>query len=96
MVQEGNVIGHFVSNKGTKVDKETMEVIEKLSITNLYEGCKEFPSTCWSLSTIYKEFFKKCKTSHLIASQECTFNFNEECLSSFLRLFEECLSSFLR
>ena len=42
MVQKGIVLGHVVSNKGTKVDKVKVEVIEKLPPLTSIKGVRSF------------------------------------------------------
>jgi len=42
MVQKGVVLGHVVSNKGIKVDKTKMEVIENLPPPILVKGVQSF------------------------------------------------------
>ena len=42
MVQEGVVLIHIVSNKGIEVDKEKVEVLEKLPPPTSIKGVRSF------------------------------------------------------
>jgi len=42
MIQQGVVLGHFVSNKGNEVDKAKVEVIEKLPPPTPIKGLRSF------------------------------------------------------
>lgn len=49
MVQEGVVLGHKISEKGIKVDKAKLEVIEKLDPPTTVKGGEKFFGSRWFL-----------------------------------------------
>lgn len=66
MVQEGIVPGHKISRKGIEVDKEKIDVIEKLPPC-ISERNKEFPWLCWVLQKIHQRLFQNFKAFMAIA-----------------------------
>ena len=67
MVQEGAVLGHVVSNRGIKVDKEKIEVIEKLPAPTFAKGVRSFLGHLDFYRRFIKDFSKIAKSlTHLL------------------------------
>ena len=61
MVQEGVVLGHVVSNKGIKVNKAKVEVIEKLPPPISLKGVRSFLGHVGFYRWFIKDFSKIAK-----------------------------------
>ena len=93
MKQEWVVIVHIVSNKGIEVEKAKVEVIEKLPPPTLVKGVKSF---VWHVNFYWrfiKDFSKIAKPLTHLLVKDVPFEFDEECLSSYLRLKEVLISA---
>jgi len=91
MVQEEVVLGYIIPNKGIEVDKAKVEVIEKLPPSTSIKGVRSFIGHVGFCRWFIKYFSKIAKIAkpvyHLLI-KDMYFDFNEECLSSFLNLKE--------
>jgi len=89
MVQEVVVLGHIVSNKGIKVDKEKVEVIRKVPPwTSVNSVVRIFLGHVGFYRQYIKEFSKIVKPLTHLLVKDVPFDFNEKCLSAFLTLKE--------
>ena len=79
-------MGHNVPNKGIKVDKESMEVIEKLPPPNSLKGLRCFLRHVSFYKHFIKDFSKIAKRLIQLLFMDVLFDFSEERLSAFLRL----------
>jgi len=87
------VLGHIVSNKGIEVDKAKVEVIEKLPLPTSVKGGSSFLRHVGFYRRFIKDFSTIAKPlTHLLVN-DVPFEFNEECLNSFLRLKEALTST---
>jgi len=93
MVQEGVVLGYIVSNKGIKVDKAKVEVIEKLPPPTSGKGVRSFLGHVGFYRRFIKDFLKIAKPLTHLLVKDVLFEFNEEFLSAFLRLKEALISA---
>jgi len=87
MVQEALVLGHIVSKKGIKVDKEKVEVIKNLPPTTSAKGVRSFPRHVSFYRWFIKDFSNIAKPLAYLLVKDVPFEFNEDCLSTFLRFF---------
>jgi len=91
MMQEEIFLGHIVSNKGIKVDKVKVEVIEKLPPPTSVKGVRSFLGHVgfyW-----HKGFSKITKLDTQLLDKDVPFEFNKECLSAFHRLKEALITT---
>ena len=58
MVQEGIMLGHKVSKKGIEVDKENIEVIDKLPPSTSIKGIRSFLGHAGFYRRFIKDFFQ--------------------------------------
>ena len=86
MAQEGVILGHIVSNKGIEVDKAKVEVIEKLPPPTSVKGVRSFFRHVSFYQRFIKDFLKIVKPLIHLLIKYVPFDYNEECLSAFLRL----------
>ena len=56
MMQEGVVLGHFISPKGIEVDPAKIEVIHTLSVLAKLKEVRSFLWACKIVSTLYQRF----------------------------------------
>ncbi|CAM8948296.1 unnamed protein product [Rhodiola kirilowii] len=64
MVQEGIVLGHMVSNRGIKVDRAKVEVIEKLPPPKDVKGIRSFLGHAGFYRRFIKDFFEDSEAAH--------------------------------
>ena len=88
MVQEGVILGHIVSSKGIKVDKAKVEVIDNLPPPTSVKSIRGFLRHVDFYQRFIKDFSKIVKPLTHFLVKNLPFEFNEECLSAFLRLKE--------
>jgi len=88
MVQERVVLGHVISNRGIKVDKAKVEVMEKLPPPSSINGVRSFLGHVGFYRRFIKDFLKIAKPLTHLLVKDVPFQFNEECLSAFHRLKE--------
>jgi len=93
MVQEVVVLGHIVFNEGIEVDKTKLEVIEKLPPPTSLKGVRSFLGHVGFHRRFIKDFSKIAKPLTHMLVKDVPFDFNEECLSAFLRLKEALISA---
>ena len=86
MVQEGIVLGHRVSKNGIEVDKEKLEVIDKLPPPTSVKGIRSFLGHGGLHRRFIKDFFKIGKPLCSLLEHDKPFNVDEECLKAFREL----------
>ncbi|KAG9450627.1 hypothetical protein H6P81_010592 [Aristolochia fimbriata] len=92
MVNEGIVLGHKISEKGIEVDREKVEVIEKLPPPTNIKGIRSFLGHAGFCRRFIKDFSKIAKLlSNLM--KDVKFDFNDECLHAFKLLKEKLIST---
>ncbi|KAK8504430.1 hypothetical protein V6N12_030527 [Hibiscus sabdariffa] len=86
MVNEGTILGHKISSKGIEVDKEKVEVIEKLPPPTNVKGIRSFLGHAGFYRRFIKDFSKKSKPLCNLLQQNQPFVFDKECQSAFEEL----------
>lgn len=94
-VKEGKVLGHKVSQKGIKVDKVKIEVIEKLPLHICVKGVRSFLVHDRFYMCSIKEFSMIAHHMCKILEKEVKFVFDEACPSSFECLKEKLISALM-
>ena len=93
MVTKGVVLGHLVSDKGIKVDKAKIEVIEKLPPPISMKGIHSFLGHAGFYRRFIKDFSKIAKPLTNPLSKDVQFIFDKDCLDAFCRLKEALISA---
>jgi len=93
MLQEGVVLGHTVSNRGNKVDKAKVAVIEKLPPPISVMGVKSFFRHVGFYRRFIKDFLKIAKPLTQLLVTDAPFGFNKEWLSGFHKWKEALIST---
>ncbi|KAL4367617.1 hypothetical protein GQ457_05G020020 [Hibiscus cannabinus] len=93
MVTEGTVLGHKISSKGIEVDKEKVEVIEKLPPPTTVKGIRSFLGHVGFYRRFIKDFSKISKPLCSLLQQNQPFVFNEDFQSAFKELKKRLISS---
>ena len=93
MVKEGIVLGHRISKKGIEVDKSKIETIEKLPPPSLVKGIRSFLGHAGFYRRFIKDFSKIAKPLSNLLVQGVPFDFDDQCLLSFLFLKEKLVSA---
>ena len=75
VAQEGAILGHIVSNKGTEVDKAKVEVIEKLLSPNSVKGVRSFLEHVGFYRRFIKVFSKIAKLLTQLLIKNVPFDF---------------------
>ena len=83
MVKEGIVLGHKISTKGIEVDKEKIDVIEKLPLPVNVKGIRSFLGHAGFYRQFIKDFSKIAKPLNNLLNKDTAFIFDEECLQAF-------------
>ena len=78
MVQEGIVLGHKISKKGIEVDKEKLDVIDKLPPPVNVKGIRSFLGHAGFYRQFIKDFSKISKPLSNLLNKEAVFVFNDE------------------
>ncbi|KAK8601097.1 hypothetical protein V6N12_050939 [Hibiscus sabdariffa] len=93
MVNEGTILGHKISNKGIEVDKEKVEVIEKLPPPTNAKGIRSFLGHVGFYRRFIKDFSKISKPLCNLLQQNQPFVFYGECQSAFEELKMKLISA---
>ena len=89
MVKEGIKLGHKIFARGIEVDKEKIEMIEKLPPPSSVQGIRSF----WFYRRFIKDFSKIAKPLSNLLVQGAPFEFDEQCTQAFLTLKERLVSA---
>ena len=89
MVQEGIVLGHRISARAIKVDKEKIEAIEKLPPPSSVKGIRSFLGHVGFYRRFIKDFSWIAKPLSNLMVQGIPFEFDEQCVQEFLVLKEK-------
>ncbi|KAL4331951.1 hypothetical protein GQ457_07G004190 [Hibiscus cannabinus] len=95
MVNEGTILGHKISSKGIEVDKEKVEVIEKLLPPTNVKGIRSFLGHAGFYRRFIKDFSKISKPLCNLLQQNQPFVFDKECQSAFEELKMKLISAHL-
>ena len=93
MVQEGIVLGHKISKRGTEVDKAKLDVIDKLPPPVNVKGIQSFLDHAGFYRRFIKDFSKIAKPLSNLLNKDTVFVFNEECLEAFNTLKAKLVSA---
>ena len=93
MVTKGVVLGHLISDRGIKVDKAKVEVIEKLPPPTSVKGIHSFLGHAGFYRRFIKDFSKIPKPLTNLLAKDTLFVFDNDCLKAFCRLKEALIST---
>ena len=79
-------MGHRISNKGIEVDREKLEVIEKLPPPTTVKGIRNFLGHADFYRKFIKDFSKISKPLCSLLEQNRAFEFTKECQEAFVTL----------
>nr|GFA79571.1 reverse transcriptase domain-containing protein [Tanacetum cinerariifolium] len=83
LVKEGIVLGHKISKKGIKVDKEKIEVISKLPHLTTVKGIHSFLGHAGFYRRFIKDFSKISRPMTHLLEKNSPFIFSNECIQAF-------------
>jgi len=93
MVQEGIVLGHIISNRGIKVDKAKIEVIENLQPPKTVREVRSFLGHAGFYRRFIKDFSKITKPLTGLLMKDAEFTFDNKCLEAFQTLKQALISA---
>ena len=83
MVQEGIMLGHKISVRGIEVDKEKIDVIDKLPPPVNVKGLRSFLGHVGFYRWFIKDFSKIAKPLSNLLNKDVVFLFDDDCLKAF-------------
>ena len=83
MVTKGIVLGHWISSKGIEVDREKVEVIEKLLPPTNVKAVRSFLGHAGFYRRFIKDFSKIAKPLSNLLVADVPFVFDSDCLHAF-------------
>ena len=86
MVNQGIVLGHVISNKGIKVDKEKIELISKLPSPTNVKTVRKFLGHAGFYRRFIKDFSKISKPLYKLLEKDSKFVWDEDFQKSFEEL----------
>ena len=93
MVKEGIVPGHRISERGIEVDKDKIEIVEKLLPPSSVKGIRIFLGHAGFYRRFIKDFSKIAKPLSNLLVQGAPFEFDDQCLKALLFLKEKLVST---
>nr|GFA73337.1 reverse transcriptase domain-containing protein [Tanacetum cinerariifolium] len=93
MVKEGIVLGHKISKKGIKVDKEKIEVISKLPHPKTVKGIRSFLGHAGFYRRFIKDFSKISRPMTHLLEKNSPFIFSNECIQAFQTLKDKLIEA---
>ncbi|XP_024011409.1 uncharacterized protein LOC112086670 [Eutrema salsugineum] len=93
MVQEGNVLGHKVSEKGIEVDKAKVEVMVNFEPPSSAKGIRSFLGHAGFYRRFIKDFSKIARPLTRLLCKEVEFLIDEQCMEAFLKIKEALVSA---
>ena len=93
MVQEGIVLGHWISARGIEVDKAKIEAIEKLPSPASVKGIRSFLRHVGFYRQFIKDFSQIAKPLFSFLVQGTPFDFDEQCVQAFSILKDRLVSA---
>ena len=93
MVQEGIVLGHWISARGIEVDKAKIEAIEKLPPPSSVKGIRSFLGHAGFYRRFIKDFSQIAKPLSNLLVQGIPFEFDSQCLHAFTVLKDKLISA---
>ena len=86
MVDQGIVLGHFISNRGIDVDKAKIELISKLPSPTNVKAVRQFLGHAGFYRRFIKDFSKIVKPLYKLLEKDVRFTWDEDCQMSFEEL----------
>nr|GFB05899.1 retrovirus-related Pol polyprotein from transposon 17.6 [Tanacetum cinerariifolium] len=86
MVKEGIVLGHKISKQGIEVDKEKVDVINKLPHPTTVNGIRSFLGRAGFYRRFIKDFSKIARPMTQLLEKDTPFIFSPECVNAFRTL----------
>ena len=93
MVQEGIVLGHWISARGIEVDRAKIEAIEKLPPTSSVKGIRSFFGHTGFYRRFIKDFSQLAKPLSNLLVQGTPFEFDAQCMHAFSVLKDKLVSA---
>ena len=93
MVKEDIVIGHRISERGIEIDKAKIETIEKLPPLSSVKEIRRFLGHARFYRRFIKDFSKITKPLSNLLVQGALFEFDDQCMPTFLFLKEKLVSA---
>ena len=93
MVKEGIVLGHQISERGIEVDRAKVKTIEKLLPPSSVKGIRSFLGHAGFYRRFIKDFSKIAKPLSNMLVQGAPFEFDDQCLQSFLFVKQKLVST---
>ena len=93
MVREGIVLGHLVSERGIEVDRDKIEVIEKLPPPVNVKGILSFLGHMGFYRQFIKDFSQITRLLTNLLAKDVPFEFTDECLRAFEILKKALISA---
>ena len=84
LMQEGVVLGHFISAIGIQVDLGKIEVIQTLPIPSKLKDIRSFLGHAGYYRCFIKDFSKIASPLYKLLTKEAEFNWTPECDKAFL------------
>jgi hypothetical protein len=92
-VTGGIVLGHLLSERGIKVDKAKIEVIEKLPPPTNVKGIRSFSGHAGFYQRFIKDFSHIARPLTNLLAKDVKFTFNDECHRAFQILKKALISA---
>nr|GFB90446.1 retrovirus-related Pol polyprotein [Tanacetum cinerariifolium] len=86
MVKEGIVLGHKISKQGIEVDKEKVDIINKLPHPTTIKGIRSFLGHADFYRRFIKDFSKIARPMTQLLEKDAPFIFSPECVDAFRTL----------
>ena len=83
MVSQGIVLGHIISDKRIKVDKEKVDLISKLPSPTNVKTMRQFLGHAGFYRRFIQDFSKIAKPLYKLLEKDATFEWNSECQQRF-------------
>ena len=83
MAQEEIILGHSISEKGIKVDRAKIEVIDKLPPPKCVKDIRSFLGHARFYRRFIKDFSKIAKPLCKLLAKDAEFEFDDACLEAF-------------
>ena len=93
MVKKGIVFGHSISEKGIEVDRDNVQVIERLHPPISVKGVRSFLGHGGFYLIFIKDFSKIAHHLCKLLEKDYKFYFDESCLKAFGKLKEKLVSA---
>jgi hypothetical protein len=93
MVKQGIVLGHVISERGIKVDKAKVEMVEQLPPPTDVKSLRSFLGHAGFYRGFIKDFSKITKPLTHLLQKDLAFDFDEKCLAAFRTLKSALVSA---